>query len=370
MRVLHVAAGNLFGGIERMLLTLVDASRQAESGGHEVAVAFDGRFARELRDAGSSPWVLGDARFSRPDTVWRARRALRRALAQQRYDAVIAHAPWSTALAAPAVRRANLPLFSWIHDAPHPDQWPERRVARMRPDRFICNSRYTAGLVARWMPGIATDVIHPPVAASAPSTDRAGVRREFGEPDDAVVVLMAARMEPWKGHRVLLDAAQHLRGNVAIWIAGAAQRPHEAAFVDELSRAAVAPRNGVRVRLLGERADVPRLMHGADVYCQPNTSPEPFGVVFVEALAAGVPVVTVAAGGALEIVDDTCGILVPRATAEDVAGALQRLIDDPAHRRALGQRGPARARRISDPSLALQRIEQVLNEHRTRVPAA
>jgi glycosyltransferase involved in cell wall biosynthesis len=199
MRVLHVAAGNLFGGIERMLLTLVDASRQAESGGHEVAVAFDGRFARELRDAGSSPWVLGDARFSRPDTVWRARRALRRALAQQRYDAVIAHAPWSTALAAPAVRRANLPLFSWIHDAPHPDQWPERRVARMRPDRFICNSRYTAGLVARWMPGLATDVIHPPVAASAPSTDRAGVRREFGEPDDAVVVLTAARMSRGKG---------------------------------------------------------------------------------------------------------------------------------------------------------------------------
>ena len=49
---------------------------------------------------------------------------------------------------------------------------------------------------------------------------------------------------------------------------------------------------------------VPRLMAAADIYCQPNTTPEPFGIAFVEALAAGVPVVTTAMGGPLEIVDD------------------------------------------------------------------
>ena len=57
--------------------------------------------------------------------------------------------------------------------------------------------------------------------------------------------------------------------------------------------------------------DVPRLLAAADIHCQPNISPEPFGIAFIEALAAGLPVVTSAIGGAIEIVDDTCGRLVP-----------------------------------------------------------
>ena len=91
MRVLHVTAGNLFGGIERMLLTMVAA--QEKDCAHDVAVSFDGRLARELRDAGSPPHLLGEARFRRPDSVWRARRALRRLLAAGGHDAVIGHAP-------------------------------------------------------------------------------------------------------------------------------------------------------------------------------------------------------------------------------------------------------------------------------------
>jgi glycosyltransferase involved in cell wall biosynthesis len=369
VRVLHVAAGNLFGGIERMLLAVVSASRASGSSVHDVAVAFDGRLAGELRGAGSPACVLGNVRFSRPDTVWRARRALRRLLARHRYDAVITHAPWSTALAAPSVRRSNIPLFSWIHDAPHADQWPERRAARVPPDRFICNSCYTAGLVGRWVPGVTRDVIYPPVLMTAPGGNREEVRRELGESGETVVVLMAARMEPWKGHRVLIDAARYLRGDVAIWIAGGAQRPEERAYWNELSGAAAAQGERVRIRLLGERPDVTRLMRSADIYCQPNTLPEPFGVAFVEALAAGIPVVTTAAGGAVEIVNEACGVLIPHADGTTVAGALQRLIDDPALRRSLGQQGPSRAMRISDPARALNRLEQLVREQRARSAA-
>lgn len=369
MRILHVTAGNLFGGIERMLLAVVGAARADGQHSHDVAVAYDRRLARELREAGVAPCVLGDVRFSRPDTTWRARRALRRLLAGQRYDAVIAHAPWSAALAAPVVRRAALPFFAWVHDAPHGDQWPERRVARTPPDRFICNSHYTAALVARWMPGVARDVIHPPVVTPQAGADRGDVRRELGESDEAVVVFMASRMEPWKGHRVLLDAAGRLRGNVAIWIAGGAQRPEEAVYFGQLTRTA-ARGHGVRICFLGERSDVPRLMSAADIYCQPNTSPEPFGVVFVEALAAGLPVVTAAAGGALEIVDEQCGILVPHGLADGVTAALQRLIDEPALRRSMAQQGPSRAMRISDPAAALNLIGQVVRDQLMRSTAA
>ena len=92
------------------------------------------------------------------------------------------------------------------------------------------------------------------------------------------------------------------------WTAGGAQRPAEAAYLAELRQTAARLGIAERVRFLGQRTDVPHLLAAADVHCQPNTGPEPFGLAFVEALAAGRPVVTTALGGALEIVDETCGV--------------------------------------------------------------
>jgi glycosyltransferase involved in cell wall biosynthesis len=110
------------------------------------------------------------------------------------------------------------------------------------------------------------------------------------------------------------------------------------------------------VRFLGERTDIVRLMAAADIYCQPNTRPEPFGVVLVEALAAKLPVVTTGMGGAAEIVDQRCGILFSEPTAANVAQALQRLIDDRALRATLGAAGPSYARRVSEPATRLRQI--------------
>ncbi len=369
LRVVHATAGNLFGGVERMLLAMV-STPQVDCV-HDVAVSFDGRLARELRDAGAAPRVYGEVRFRRPDSVWRARRALQRLLASDNYDALVAHAPWSCALAGPAARRAGRPLIMWAHDAPQTGAWPERAIGRRPPDRVICNSRHTAAAVARWLPAVPRDVIHPPVlpAPAVSADERRAQRVELGASAATTVILLASRLEEWKGHRVLLEAAQVLRGDVSIWIAGGSQRPSEAVYFDELSR--LAERCPVaRVRFLGERTDVPRLMAAADVYCQPNTTPEPFGIAFVEALAAGVPVVTTAMGGALEIVDDTCGVLVPEPAPALVAAALQRLADDPSARASLAAAAPARARQVSDPEARLREVSDVVRAQIARSSAA
>lgn len=369
LRVLHVTAGNLFGGIERMLQGMV-AAQQSDCT-HEIAVCFDGRLAAELRAGGSLPHVLGDVRFRRPDTVWRARRRLAQLLAAGRHDAVICHAPWSGVLAAPVARRAARPLIVWAHDSPQPDGWPERRIARLPPDLLICNSRHTEEAVARWMPRVPRAVVHPPVqpAPFVPAADRRRQREELGASDAATVILLASRLEEWKGHRVLLEAASRLRGDVAVWIAGGPQRPEESAYFEELSD--LADRCPTcRVRFLGQRADVPRLMASADIYCQPNTGPEPFGIAFVEALAAGVPVVTTAMGGAVEIVDERCGILVREPSPVLVAAALQRLIDDPALRAALSSAAPAQARRIADPQARLLEVRALVLAQIERTSAA
>jgi glycosyltransferase involved in cell wall biosynthesis len=94
--------------------------------------------------------------------------------------------------------------------------------------------------------------------------------------------------------------------------------------------------------------------------CQPNTAPEPFGIVFAEALYAGVPVVTSDAGGAREIVHRTCGMMVPIGDERSLAAALQALIDDPALRTRLGSAGPARAASICSPASQVARLEALV----------
>lgn len=364
MRVLHVTAGNLFGGIERMLVTL--AASLDDHHAHAFAVSFDGRLARELRACGHAPHVIGDARFSRPLTIWRARRNLRRVIGAFAPDAVIAHAPWSCALATPVARRMRVPVWMWVHDLPHPEQFLERRVASRPPHRFICNSHFTAGATGAWLPAVPRDVIHPAVAPlpRVSDTDRRTLRVKEGADDDSVVVFMAARLQQMKGHRVLIEAARTLRGKVMLWMAGGPQQPHEVRYLESLRQLAVESLPAGRVRFLGERSDVPRLMHAADVYCQPNTEPDSFGIVFVEALAAGRPVVTTAIGGAVEIVGERYGILVPHASAEAVGAALQTLIDDPSLRASLGQDGPARAFALCDPAGRLREIDETVCHHR------
>jgi glycosyltransferase involved in cell wall biosynthesis len=157
---------------------------------------------------------------------------------------------------------------------------------------------------------------------------------------------------------------------VAVWIAGGPQRPAEVEYFDELSRLVADRTSTIPIRFLGERADVPRLMAAADIYCQPNTAPEPFGIAFVEALAAGVPVVTTATGGALEIVDERCGILVREPSPLLVAEALQRLIDAPALRASLSAAAPSQAQRISDPRARLLEVRDLVRAQIARSSAA
>jgi len=97
------------------------------------------------------------------------------------------------------------------------------------------------------------------------------------------------------------------------------------------------------------------------VHCQANLAPEPFGIAYVEALAAGLPVVAVRAGGAMEIVDDTCGLLVPSGDSDALATALRQLLTDRGFRATLAAASPLRARQVSDPATQLRRLFDALS---------
>jgi glycosyltransferase involved in cell wall biosynthesis/phosphoheptose isomerase len=111
-------------------------------------------------------------------------------------------------------------------------------------------------------------------------------------------------------------------------------------------RCAVADRVDLRGRV--ERSDLPALLRSADaVVCAPWY--EPFGIVPLEAMACGVPVVASAVGGMIDtVVDGVTGVHVPPRDPERLAAALRGLLDDPQRRATYGQAGVRRARRLYD----------------------
>jgi len=364
MRVLHLYSGNLFGGIETILLAL--AARPGPQIHHEFALCFRGRLDRELTALGASSRQLGPVRMSRPASAVRARKALAKLLASESFDRVICHAPWTHGLFGGVVRRAGVPLVFWAHLAMTGRHWTEKLARRVIPELVVSNSRFTASTLPALYPGVPSAIVYAPVAnGNRPSCLKSpgAVRAELETGKDAVVILSACRSERWKGHLLLVEALAELKttGNWTWWQAGGAQRRSEEQYLRRVKQAARKCGVSNRVRWLGERHDVPALLTAADVYCQPNLEPEPFGMVFVEALAAGLPVVTSASGGALEILDQSCGRLVPMGDRAALASTLRDLIEDRALRAQLAAAAPERARRLCDPTIFDRRLFDVLN---------
>lgn len=367
MKLLHVYSGNLYGGVEAMLGVLARERAACPSLNPTFALCFDGRLARELRAYGATVHLLGAVRASRPGSVLRGRRMLRALLRDLKPDFVMCHSSWSYSIFSPTVRRAGYPVGFWLHDAVRGSHWTERWARLRQPDIVIYNSAFTGQTVNAVFPRARAELVHCPV--SPPRTTgkvaRDAVRKELGTPSDMAVIVQVGRLERWKGHALLLHALGFL-GDLPgweCWIVGGAQRASERAYEARLRTLAVSRGVRKRVRFLGERDDVERVLSAADIFCQPNALPEPFGVAIIEGLYAGLPVVATDMGGPTDILGGQgCGVLVPPGQPHAMADALRALVKDADRRRTMGALGPARAGELCDPAARLTQLHDVLRQ--------
>lgn len=366
MRILHVHSGNIYGGIETMLMTLMRYSHLCPDMETQFALCFDGRFSEELESAGGRVHRLGNVRLRKPSSILKSRRALKRLLAEERFDAIICHSAWSLVVFGPTIRSTGLPLVFWLHATDNGKYWLERWARRTEPALVICNSEFTASKRHLLYPHTQAELIYCPVAApelNYTNDDLRAIRAELNTPDSAVAIIQISRLEKYKGHRVLLEALSLLRDapDWIYWQVGGPQSPTEVQYLGELK--AMAERLGIggRVRFLGWQPDALRLLAASDIYCQPNTVAEPFGITFVESLYARRPVVTTNMGGPKEILDASCGMLVPPDDRNALAAVLQRLIEDSNLRARMGEAGPIRAKELCDPSTQIQHLYRRLS---------
>lgn len=361
LKVAHLCAGNLYGGVETFLESFVRYEKLAglES---RFLVGWEGRQSERLRALGAKVDFVGGARLTRPWQVIQVRRRVRALLSQCRPDVVVVHSGWTQAVMGPGAVTAGIPMVLWVHNEIPPRSLLHQFARRVKPSDWIANSHFTAETIAAWYPSAVPEVIYYPVPAPEPVSVRSGSRElmriGLGATAETFVILQASRLEDWKGHRHLLKALSALktRTDWVWWIAGGVQRPEEEQYKSELIREASAAGIADRIRWLGHRNDLPLLLDACDVYAQINTTPEPLGLVFVEAMHAGRPVICANSGGIGEIVDDSFGRRVTPGDSGALTRTLEAWMNDRSEPRRLGARGPECARRLFDPEVQMRAI--------------
>jgi phosphatidyl-myo-inositol dimannoside synthase len=218
--------------------------------------------------------------------------------------------------------------------------------------------------------GMAPVVVIPPGVDSAAisphnAPERRTARARLGLPVRGPLVVSISRLVPRKGMDVLIEAAGRLSFSFPDLVVAIAGDGRQRARLERL-----AARSTTMVRVFGRVSDEDRdaLLGAADVFvmaCRKRWAgleQEGFGIVFLEAAAAGVPQIAGESGGASEaVVDGVTGLVVP--TPGDpgaVAEALRTLLADPTRRRRMGRAARARAQESFDNDVLASRLADAL----------
>ena len=177
------------------------------------------------------------------------------------------------------------------------------------------------------------------------------------------VIGIVGRLARWKGQHVFLEAARLLRerGIDARFVIVGTALFGEDDYAAELRRFVESSDLGAIVEFAGFSDRIPETLRTFDVCVHASISPEPFGQVVIEAMAAGVPVVAADAGGVKEIVEDgVSGLLVPPGDASALADAIAGLLSDRDRSDAIAGAGYARMASTFTAANTARKMERVL----------
>ena len=281
--------------------------------------------------------------------VWPRARALRRIVDQKRIELLhtnirVGHDREGIL----AAKMAGIPCVCHIRDFEQLN-WFDEKLAGM-VDSFI----YISEAVQRshLQAGISRGkgrVVYNAVDTTAFSgvLDTARQRRGLDLADDDLAVGMVGRLERWKGQEVFLRAmalVRHRMPNAKGVVIGDPV-PYDMDYGNTLLALRHELGLSDQVVFSSFRQDMPAVMSALDVLVLASTSPEPFGRVLIEAMAAAKPVVATDSGAVREIVEDRVhGLLVPPGDVQALAGAMVHILTHRDLAAAMGRKGQARVR--------------------------
>ena len=292
---------------------------------------------------------------------------VRRWLREGRFDVLHVHEPAAPSLSLLAVMLARGPIVATFHTATERSRVLEFSAGLLQPFLEKIGGRIAVSAAARkvQVEHLGSDAVEIPNGVAVRAY--AGARPLPGYPRQGGTVGFVGRYdEPRKGMPVLLDALARLapsRPDLRLLVAGRGD-------ADEL-RAGLPAVLASRVDLLGQvsEEDKARMLRSVDVYCAPNTGGESFGIILLEAMAAGAPIVASDLEAFGRVLDGgRAGVLFGTGDAADLATALAGLLDDPPRRAELAETGSKLVRGYDWPVVA-QQVLQVYETVAAHQPA-
>jgi phosphatidylinositol alpha-mannosyltransferase len=333
------------GGVQAQVLGL---ARQLRRRGHEVRVLgpCDGpppeSFVTPLGD--SLPTAAnGSIAPLAPDPAATLRTF--RVLRYEAFDVIHVHEPLAPGPPITTVTLHYAPTVGTFHAAGRSSGYrvlaPLLKRLIERIDHRVVVSKDALELVVRYLGGEASDY-----TVLFNGVDLEGINRVEPQPSDRPAIFFIGRHEQRKGLEVLLQAMRHLDDDVVCWVAGEG---------DETARLKIEFGDDARIEWLGRITDAEKLarMRGASAFCAPSLHGESFGVVLLEAMASGTPVVASALDGYRNVAThDGDALMVPPGDSGALAEAIRRVLHDRRLCQQLVEHGCRRADELSMERLA------------------
>jgi glycosyltransferase involved in cell wall biosynthesis len=366
LRVLVVMPlGEQLGGGEVMFRQLM---QHGQGRGIEWIAAFtkDGPMVAETRAMGIETHLIDAGRIRNLPRRWRAIRALERLARERQVSLVFGWMVSSQLLAGPAAWIADIPSAWYQVGLPAPD-WMDRIATWCRARGIVVLSRDVAAAQARVKPLRAQRLVYPGASLDRFDAVRnespVALRTRFGLPATGPLIGIVGRLQRWKGMHTVIDALPAVRAahpEAHLVIVGGAHDT-EPRYGDDLRALATARGVANAVTFAGFQQDVPRWMQAMDVIVHASDR-EPFGIVVIEAMALGKPVIAGNEGGPSEILTEgEHGLLAPFEDAPAVARAITRFLGDPAFAARCGAAAARRAREFSAEAYA-EKLTDVVRE--------
>ena len=342
IRVLNVISDTNIGGAGRVILNYL---RYSDRDRFETWAALPrGSLLKPpLEEAGAQVIEvegMADRSYHREDV-----KGLQALMGERRPDLVHTHGCLSGRIAA---KRCGLPAVYSRHSAfpvpaklkYPPGRWVNKFVNEHYADRIIAVSPATRDNLIEG--GISPRKITVVMNGAAPvprtgQEEQAALKRELSIPEGHTVFGILARLEDYKGHLDLLEAVRRLkeRGREDFTVLAAGTGPFEGTLAQAVRQAGAED----RMKLLGFRSDVPALLNILDVQLNCSYGTEATSMALLEGMSLGLPTIASDYGGNPYVVEDGgTGLLFPSRNAAALAEAMERLMDRPEERKALGAR--------------------------------
>ncbi len=269
---------------------------------------------------------------------------VRRWLAEGGFDVLHVHEPLSPSTSLLALWAAQRPVVATFHSANLRSRAMQAASPLLRPslEKIAASIAVSEDARRTVVEHVGGDAVVVPNGVFTERFARAARRAEWsGTPERPVVAFVGRLDEPRKGLGVLCEAVPLVRAalpGARFLVAGRGDV--------EAARAALPDPGAVEFLGAVDDDDKRSLLASADVYLAPHTGGESFGIVLVEAMAAGAAVVASDLGAFRRVLDDGAhGRLFPTGDAAAAAGAVVALLRDPAARERLARAGRRAAQR-------------------------